>query len=51
MKNLQPLHGGIPFISFCIDYRPIRAALFVAMGLSAIVPVSHILTLLPVHLT
>jgi len=29
--------------------RPIRATLFVLMGLSAIFPVGHLLTLLPVH--
>ena len=47
MINLPHLHGGISII-FAIDDRPIRATLFVAMGLSAIFPVGHLLTLLPV---
>ena len=40
-------HGGI-FIFINAKDRYIRATLFVAMGLSAIFPIGHLLTLLPV---
>jgi len=36
------------YLIFAFEHRPIRATLFVAMGLSGIIPVGHLLTLVPV---
>jgi adiponectin receptor len=48
MINSLLMLGGIPFTDL-FNHRPIRAGLFVAMGLSGLFPVAHLLTLLPVY--